>query len=235
MLKAKNEVGEAVTPLLIEVVKAEVSQAMTEATEVSETCEQEAVSEVQSFLDFCGCGQYAKAFVEDGWEDLDSIYTMNHKDLADVGVASDDIPKLLAKFPGAGKQTSDAHELLALLRRAECQEYREVLEHHHISTVPELCVLSEEQLIGFGLKKGHARKLFSEIMKEKTGTQSAAVGGDASCSPGTMFSSIKKSDCPQGDPCGVGLQLGRFGNQWGIAGVAPGGPADQVHEMLSNG
>jgi len=32
-------------------------------------------------------------------------------------------------------------------RRAECEEYAEVLEHHHVATVPELCVTSEDQLV----------------------------------------------------------------------------------------
>jgi len=227
IITAKNDVGEVTTPLFIEVVKAEEAETVAEATDVSGTLvhEQDEISEVQAFLVFCGCPQYADALINDGWEDLESIYTMNHSDLAAVGVTSGDISKIMSKFPGASKKTSDAQELRALLKRAECEEYRELLEQFHISTVPELCVMSEQNLLSFGLKRGHARKLFNEIMVAKSQTQATQVGGDSS--GGTMFASLKRSEGAATEICGVGLQLGKFGNVWGIFAVAPGGPADQ--------
>lgn len=228
MISCKNDVGKITTPLFIEVVKAQEIPA--DATDVSGALaqgqdEQEEVSEVHSFLVFCGCPQYADALINDGWEDLESIYTMNQSDLAAVGVRSGDVSKIMSKFPGASKKTSDAQELRALLKRAACEEYRELLEQCHISTVPELCVMSEENLVTFGLKRGHARRLFSEIMVAKSQAQAIELGGDSS--GGTMFASLKRSEGSATEVCGVGIQLGKFGNLWGVWSVVPGGPADQ--------
>jgi hypothetical protein len=233
MIKARNQVGAAMLPLLIEIIKAQADVAPAEATDVSGTNEQVQSSEVKSFLEFCGCPQYEEAFIKDGWDDLDSIYTMNQKDLSNVGVAAADIQKVMAKFPGTDKKQSTAKEFAALLKRTECEEYAGLLEQHHMSTIPDLCSLrTEEELVGFGLKRGHARKLFAEILKQKAPGEAAAAGtgGPAAAAPKLLCPSFKKTDdALEGEPCGVGIQLGRFGpsSHWGIGGILPGGPADQ--------
>ena len=203
IVTAKNGVGEAVAPLLIQIdphveEQEDLSQADVEVANISDISSMQESSEVKDFLAFCGCPQYEGAFINDGWEDIDSIFTMNEMDLQDIGVIAPDIPRIMSKFPSADKKHSDAAQLQALLRRADCEEYAALLEQKHIASVPELCVFSEEHLVGFGLKKGHARKLYNEASR-------ITSAPPASAPVATVFSSIKKSDAlPDSAPCGVG-------------------------------
>jgi len=228
-VSASNKAGAAVFPLLIEVVvpEPEEEEELTpdEASGAGEALDDfaEEGAEIKAFLNRAGCGAHLQAFLADGWDSLDAVYSMSEVDLKELGLSADEVKSILAVMPGAAaaKDTDDMRDFLV---ENGCGEYAKVLSEHGVRNIGTLLDMEEPGLVHAGMKRGHARKLLTAIVARKASDLTIAAPAPA---PPPAAGGGHDEALPL---CGVGLKIVRGGGKmgkWRIAEVVPGGSADK--------